>query len=100
MGGEWFETESEGATVDEAFNKAVEQAIYDYGHSGYSGTIKEKDGFKFNLIVLTKEVMELLKMPQEQKYPISISANIWEFQNYIIGNYVDVAVLKAAIPKG
>jgi len=29
----------------EAYNELVEEAIYDYGHSGYSGTIKEKSGF-------------------------------------------------------
>jgi hypothetical protein len=30
-----------------AFDKAVEAARYDYGHSGYTGTIAEKDEFKF-----------------------------------------------------
>jgi hypothetical protein len=45
MGGEWFETESEGETVQDAFNKAVEQAEYDHGHSGYTGTIAEKPDF-------------------------------------------------------
>ena len=33
-----------------AFQEIVERAIYNYGHSGYSGTIKEKDGFE----ILTK----------------------------------------------
>jgi len=30
----------------DAFSELVENAIYDYGHSSYSGTIKEKNGFK------------------------------------------------------
>ena len=46
MGAESFYTESEGSTVQESFKKAVEQAQWDYGHSGYTGTIAEKyEGF-------------------------------------------------------
>lgn len=32
-------------TASEAFNYAVEQAEYAYGHAGYTGTIAEKDSF-------------------------------------------------------
>ncbi|MFI7641865.1 hypothetical protein [Nonomuraea sp. NPDC049400] len=35
----------QGATAKEAFDAAVEQARYDYGHRGYTGTIAEKDDF-------------------------------------------------------
>lgn len=45
MGAETFFTESSGKTAKEAFDAAVEQAAYDYGHSGYTGTIAEKDCF-------------------------------------------------------
>jgi len=31
-----------GKTLDEAFRSAVEQALYDYGHAGYTGSIAEK----------------------------------------------------------
>jgi len=30
----------------EAFKELVDDAIYEYGHGGYSGTIKEKDGYR------------------------------------------------------
>ena len=46
MGGEWFEEEGTGATAQEAFDKLVKEAQYDYGHSGYTGTIAEKPGFE------------------------------------------------------
>ena len=34
-----------GKTAKEAFNSLVEQAQYDYGHAGYTGTIAEKHEF-------------------------------------------------------
>lgn len=45
MGAEEFNVISSGKNAQEAFNKAVEQAQYDYGHRGYTGTIAEKDSF-------------------------------------------------------
>lgn len=45
MGGTTFECTAQGATVQEAFDAAVKQAQYDHGHSGYTGTIAECDGF-------------------------------------------------------
>lgn len=45
MGGDTFTTASWGKTALEAFRKAVEQAEYDYGHAGYTGTIAEKPSF-------------------------------------------------------
>lgn len=39
MGGEVFTTYAEGTDVAAAFRAAVEQAQYDYGHAGYTGTI-------------------------------------------------------------
>lgn len=46
MGAEYFEQKAKGATAKEAFNNAVEQAQYNYGHAGYTGTIAEKHDFK------------------------------------------------------
>lgn len=46
MGAEQFVTRATGASASEAFSRAVEQAQYDYGHAGYTGTIAEKRGFK------------------------------------------------------
>jgi hypothetical protein len=45
MGAEQFGTRSSGKTVEEAFEAAREQAFYDYGHAGYTGTIAEKSSF-------------------------------------------------------
>jgi len=46
MGAESFTTESyhrDNAMI--AFRDAVEEALYDYGHRGYTGTIAEKHSF-------------------------------------------------------
>lgn len=45
MGAEYFTVRSTGKTAQEAFNAAIEEAVYDHGHSGYTGTIAEKDTF-------------------------------------------------------
>ena len=45
MGAEQFWHEANGKDAQEAFNNAIEKALYDYGHRGYSGTIAEKESF-------------------------------------------------------
>ena len=45
MGAEIFEHMASGKDANEAFANAVEEALYDYGHAGYTGTIAEKDSF-------------------------------------------------------
>jgi hypothetical protein len=45
MGGQTFSQAATGNTPADAFKNAVEQARYDYGHAGYTGTIAEKDSF-------------------------------------------------------
>ena len=45
MGADTFTQQSMGKTAREAFESAREAARYEHGHSGYSGTIAEKDGF-------------------------------------------------------
>lgn len=40
-----FTTFSMGKDAEDAFFNAVDQAKYDYGHSGYTGTIAEKYSF-------------------------------------------------------
>jgi hypothetical protein len=45
MGANTFKTVSTGNTAKEAFFKATEEAAYDSGHGGYTGTIAEKSGF-------------------------------------------------------
>lgn len=45
MGATSFTTSAKGKTAKEAFRTAVTQAKYDYGNSGYTGSIAEKDSF-------------------------------------------------------
>jgi len=46
MGATDFSTKSSGATAREAFKLARDDAAYEHGHGGYSGTIAEKSGFE------------------------------------------------------
>lgn len=46
MGATNFGHESIGENVSDAYRKAVEEAQYDYGHRGYTGTIAEKSGYR------------------------------------------------------
>lgn len=45
MGAEVFYQQAKGKSAKEAFQSAVDQAHYDYGHAGYTGSIAEKDSF-------------------------------------------------------
>ena len=45
MGAEVFSCTAGGSTVGEAFSAAVEQAQWEHGHGGYTGTIAEKDSW-------------------------------------------------------
>ncbi|MFB7378575.1 hypothetical protein ACFC6U_27935 [Kitasatospora purpeofusca] len=46
MGAERFTTYQDGIDVTHAFRDAVENARYEYGHRGYTGTIAEKEGWQ------------------------------------------------------
>jgi len=45
MGASTFYDVAYGRTPEEAFDAAVREAEYDYGHAGYTGTIAEKHDF-------------------------------------------------------
>lgn len=45
MGASDFTIHVKGKTAKDAFNSAREDALYDYGHRGYTGTIAEKHSF-------------------------------------------------------
>ena len=65
MGACEFEELSHGKTADEAFSRAVDQAQYEYGHGGYTGTIAEKGEFTvFDLPprVMAGKVIAALRM--------------------------------------
>lgn len=64
MGAESFTNRSKGATADEAFKAIVEQAAYDHGHAGYTGTIAEKDSF-----IVIKPSPEHLEILRQEQYP-------------------------------
>ncbi|MFD5451248.1 hypothetical protein [Streptomyces sp. NPDC127100] len=55
MGAYDFSTYQEGTGVENAFRAAVEDAQYEHGHGGYTGTIAEKDEFT----VITQTPMPL-----------------------------------------
>lgn len=46
MGAANFEVKSWGRDPRHAFNNAVEDARYEHGHGGYTGTIAEKMGYE------------------------------------------------------
>ena len=45
MGAQVFTTVAFGETAEQAFTRAVSDALYEDGHGGYSGTIAEKEEF-------------------------------------------------------
>jgi hypothetical protein len=55
MGATTFGTTATGKNAKEAFRNAREEAQWESGHGGYSGTIAEKSDFK--LVPLSEEVI-------------------------------------------
>ena len=45
MGAEVFFAKTSGKNKQEAFKNAIEDAYYQHGHDGYTGSIAEKDSF-------------------------------------------------------
>lgn len=80
MGATTFATSTSGADATEAFHTAKEQAYYDHGHAGYTGTIAEKPGF-FMLtddpVTIEKaEEMEQLYLNEDPSLPDHIVARV------------------------
>jgi hypothetical protein len=46
MGATTFSTTAVGKTADAAFTEARNEALYQYGHNGYTGTIAEKRSYQ------------------------------------------------------
>lgn len=59
MGAENFVVRAYAPTAEEAFRQLVDQARYDYGHSGYTGTIAEKHDFVY--------LPEMEKIPEDMR---------------------------------
>lgn len=66
MGATTFVQYATGETAEAAFAAAVAKAQYDYGHSGYTGTIAEKHDFI--LLPLSDE-----RRAELNEYPYSFS---------------------------
>ena len=66
MGACDFYHEASGKTVTEAFTNAREEAYWDHGHSGYTGTIAEKNNFV------------MIKLPEGEKP--------YDYANKLIGD--------------
>lgn len=60
MGATTFHTIARGPTAKRAFESARNQAQYDYGHSGYTGTIAEKDSFTMIPVPPGKDVSDFI----------------------------------------
>jgi hypothetical protein len=58
MGAQCFFTEAFGKDPESAFSSAVEQANYDYGQDGYTGTIAEKNEFEVINVPAGKDAYE------------------------------------------
>jgi len=50
MGAVDFTHVAYGESPEKAFSSAVQEASYDYGHAGYTGTIAEKSGFEMKTV--------------------------------------------------
>jgi hypothetical protein len=76
MGAEQFINTYKGASAAEAFDACVKQALYDHGHSGYSGTIAEKSSFIMlgvapsmsEAVERTREIMRRSGSPVDDKW--------------------------------
>ena len=55
MGADNFSVHASGKNANDAFRSAVQDAQYEYGHGGYSGTIAEKHSFKMIALPEGKE---------------------------------------------
>ena len=60
MGATTFGVTIEAENAQEAFNNAKEQAYYDHGHSGYTGTIAEKSGYRLLTVPKDKSLKDFI----------------------------------------
>lgn len=58
MGAESFTNRAKGTSAAKAFDAVVQQALYDHGHAGYSGSIAEKSEFVMILLPEGRKAQE------------------------------------------
>ncbi len=61
MGANEFQNSQSAKTAAEAFRTLVERAKYEDGHSGYTGTIAEKDDFEIEQPLKGETPLECVK---------------------------------------
>lgn len=76
MGADTFMQSGKGKTAKEAFSNAVNDAQYDHGHGGYTGTIAEKTSYVEIQIPIEFD-------PMGHKAPIRRAA---DYATYLINN--------------
>lgn len=67
MGACTFTHTAKGKTAQEAFNSATDDARYEHGHGGYTGTIAEKSEFK---IIPVPAEIKAMTVDNERKIAI------------------------------
>lgn len=69
MGASQFFVESKGISARAAFNAAVEEAQYENGHGGYTGTIAEKSAFHIFSLPEGQDAQEYAEKLIEEEHP-------------------------------
>jgi len=62
MGADVFMITATGVSARDAFNNAREEALWEHGHGGYTGSIAEKDSYK---LISLKEGCEPYEYAEE-----------------------------------
>lgn len=71
MGACTFRTIAVGKDASDAFNNAVQEACYEDGHGGYTGTIAEKHSFRVFEVPKRMSVLKFSKMVEDVSFEIS-----------------------------
>ena len=97
MGGEFdtriYRGKHSKKEIEKLFKKDIDEALYDNGHSGYTGTIAEHEGQKIEWlkkIVATEErAEESIKDEQESKWdlPVGVFYDSVEGKGCVVGGW-------------
>ena len=97
MGADTFRATARAKSASEAFDMLYDQAKYDHGHAGYTGTIAEKPGFRIfeppegmtprefihaiesDKIAYDEKVMELYDDKWAPAVCVQIEEDLWTF---------------------
>ena len=87
MGATTFGVMSKGKDVQQAFDNAKEEAYYDHGHGGYTGTIAEKSGYKLLTVPKDKSLNEFIDSTIEDndKWDDAFCVEVGEDEFYFYG---------------